>query len=140
MSTHLDQRAHFEAREIVLTKELQELFIRSLFNFDKKPPFLPVVSELDCACGIALFSELGVVKRALRKSGAAAEDEHRLFFPVRVTAEEGRGIDVSLFVRGNWVPIIRDYGSSVSHIVEPSGIEKCIEEFFGPHRGASKKP
>lgn len=80
----------------------------------------------------------------------SAANEHHSFVPIRLTAGGGCGVEVSLFVRGEWVPVIRDTGSFVSHIVEPAGIEKRIEDFFSPKspppissrrrpRGASKK-
>ena len=44
------------------------------------------------------------------------------------------GIDcvVSIEIDGEWVPVIRDNGDVISHIVEPSGIERAINK---PDRG-----
>ena len=39
----------------------------------------------------------------------------------------GSTMIVSAEIDGRWVEVIRDIGSTISHIVEPAGIRACVE-------------
>lgn len=55
-------------------------------------------------------------------------------FPaIHLTRSSGGTTTVAIDVGGRWVNVITEHGEIISHIVEPLGIRKRIEQALGAH-------